>query len=155
MALFKYTFHYSTWLWADNSFPSPERMRTFLFKVYSTEQVWGKRRQRSRWLWMQVQNIYLSDIFELGIRRGVIELFLWCCSILLSIDKKTWAFFSLPNGTLQLDLLEAKGTTLCFSNSILYEPHSISALCIEQPVAPDKQRNVAFLKFHKLYNKLI
>lgn len=155
MASFKYTLHYSTWLWADKRFPSPERMCTFLFKVYSTEQVWQKRRQRSRWLWMQVQNIYLSDVFDLGIRRGVIRLFLRCCSILLSIDKKTWVFFSLPNGTLQLDLLEAKGTTLCFSNSILYEPHSISALCIEQPVAQNKQRNVAFLKFHKLYNKLI
>lgn len=32
---------------------------------------------------------YLSDFFELGIRREVIKLFLWCCSILLSSGKKT------------------------------------------------------------------
>lgn len=51
------------------------------------------------------------------------------------------------NGTLHL---EAKGTSLHFCNLVLYEPHSISPLCIDQPVAQGKERNVAFLKFDKL-----
>jgi len=45
--------------------------------------------QRTRYLKMQVQTICLSALSELGIRRGLIKFFLWSCSMLQSMDKKT------------------------------------------------------------------